>query len=83
MSKSKKFVNISDDAVQCLFFSISTSTNLSYWNDMQQNINKSIETLSHNYIWHKDKFYLYLPISSTSNNYEGMHCICTSINNTY
>lgn len=48
--------SINEDTVHCLFYSICPIEDLSEWESLREEMNKIIEILSQDYIWHRDKF---------------------------
>lgn len=67
-----------DDTIQCLFFSPQLGSDTSSWQDLCKQINDSIKSLSQDYIWHREEFQVYIPL--TYNNDTGVyykHCAVT------
>ncbi|XP_047534550.1 protein ecdysoneless homolog [Vanessa atalanta] len=63
-----------DDTIQCFFFS-SKNYNNSEWQELCDLINKTITSLSQEYIWHRDEFKVVLPITSGDKNDIPQHLI--------
>lgn len=66
-----KFVTISEDSVQCHFFTCKSGIENSYWIDLQNKIQQCINKLSCSYMWHKDTFEVNLPIPNIKSNCNG------------
>ena len=66
-SKCKQVLEpANDDTIQCWFFSPKLGSDLSLWEDLCQQLNNSIKTITKDYIWHRDEFQIYTPIIEDS-----------------
>lgn len=55
MSYKPQFDTISEDTINCFYFSTEANDDISYWDNLCIDINKTIQNLSSEYLWHKDK----------------------------
>lgn len=66
-SKCKQLLEpANDDTIQCLFFSPKLGSDVSVWEDLCQQLNNSIKSITKDYIWHQDEFQIYNPIIEDS-----------------
>ncbi|KAG7296044.1 hypothetical protein JYU34_021140 [Plutella xylostella] len=55
MNYKPQFDAISEDTINCFYFSTEANDDISYWDNLCIDINKTIQNLSSEYLWHKDK----------------------------
>lgn len=55
---------ISEDVVQVNFFSSFENQDNEFWQNLVEQINTTLKTLSRDYIWHRDEFNVFIPIFS-------------------
>ncbi|KAG6462697.1 hypothetical protein O3G_MSEX013423 [Manduca sexta] len=59
---------VTEDTVQCFFFFTSLPETDTCWQQRCSDMNNTIKKISKNYIWHRDEFNIYQPISNTTVN---------------
>lgn len=70
MSINRNLEPTNEDTVQCLFFSTTRDSNIAQWEELCQQINNAIAVLSKDYIWHRDEFKVFLPLSDSTDSGE-------------
>ncbi|CAB3251634.1 unnamed protein product [Arctia plantaginis] len=54
-----------EETVQCFFFSLAQGSNSLLWEELCEKINDTIKDLSKEYIWQRDEFQVFIPISDS------------------
>lgn len=52
-----------EDTIQCLFFSTELGSDTTLWEELCNQLNNSIAVLAKDYIWQRDEFKVFIPIS--------------------
>lgn len=60
---NSNFFSITDDAVNCFYFTAKVKTDSVDWETLCDELNHVVDSLSKNYLWHKDKLQVFLPLT--------------------
>lgn len=52
-----------EETIQCFFFSLPLDSDIFFWEELCEKINDTIKLLSKEYIWQRDEFKVFIPIS--------------------
>lgn len=55
-----------EDTIQCFFFATEANADSISWNHLCMKINIAIQSISRDYLWHKDAFEVFVPVNQTN-----------------